>query len=75
MAKAPVPKSLKWIRQIFAAKAARSGGIVRRKVYSVKKYASQKALRDEVKRRGFHMLRIEDQYLISCNKGYFRVIC
>jgi hypothetical protein len=75
MALRTIPASQKWIGQIFSAKQAKRGGIVRRKVTSVKKYATVKDLKAEVKRRGFHMLRSGDQYLIFCHKGAFRVIC
>ena len=70
-----IPRNKKWIGQIFAAKAAKNGGIVRRKVSSVKQYATVNELRAEVKARGFHMLRVEEQYLIICSSGNFRVIC
>jgi hypothetical protein len=64
-----------WITKIFAAKQARRGGVVRRKVTSVVKNATIKALRIEVKRRGFHMLRTGGQFLIFCHQGDFKVIC
>jgi hypothetical protein len=70
-----VPTDTFWIQQIFRAKAARNGGIVRRKVESVKKYASLAQLRAEVRRRRFHMLQTGDQYLIICNDGFFKTIC
>ena len=63
-----------WIARIFRAKAARTGGIVRRKVSSVIKYASVSALKREVRRRGFHLVRAGDDFLIFCNAGNFRVI-
>lgn len=63
-----------WIYQIFRAKAATTGGIVRRKIESVKKYASFKELLREVRRRGFHLLRCGDQYIILCNKGVMKVV-
>ena len=37
-----------FINDIFRAKAAKSGGIVRRKVANVEKYASRKYLLEEV---------------------------
>jgi hypothetical protein len=41
----------------------------------VKKYASFKDLKHEVKRRGFHLLRTGDQYVILCHTGELRIIC
>jgi hypothetical protein len=64
-----------WVSQIFRAKAAKNGGIVRRRIVSVDKNASQAELRDEVRRRGFHMVRSGNQLIILCNKGEFKVIC
>lgn len=75
MARRVIPASNRWIAQIFSAQAAKKGGIVRRKVSSVKRYTTIKALRSEVKARGFHMLRSGDQYLIFCHRGDFKVIC
>jgi hypothetical protein len=64
-----------WIRQIFLAQAARNGGVVRRKIDSVARFASHQALEAEVRRRGFHMVISGDQYVILCNAGQFQVIC
>lgn len=65
----------KWIRQIFRAQAVRNGGIVRRKVASVEKYASLADLESEVRRRDFHMIRTGDQIVIICNTGHAQLIC
>ena len=70
-----IPTGQAWIRQIFRAQAERNGGIVRRKVDNVKRYATVKDLKAEVRRRKFHMLQTGDQFLIICNPGYFRTIC
>lgn len=74
-----IPKGKQWVNQIFNAKAARNGGVLRRKVASVQKYASYGDLHAEVLKRGFHLLRIGDkisgQYVILCNPGNMKVIC
>jgi hypothetical protein len=75
MATRVIPTHGRWIGQVFTSQSARNGGIVRRKVSSVKKYATIKELKAEVKRQGFHMLRSGDQFLIFCHQGDFRVIC
>jgi len=64
-----------YINAIFDAKAARTGGIVRRKIQDVEKYASYRYLVEEVARRGFHLLEVGNQYLIICNSGVCRFIC
>jgi len=75
MAKKSKATAKELISQVFSAKAARNGGIVRRKISSVALYASEKALQAEVKRRKFHMVITGDQYVIMCNKGDWQVIC
>ncbi len=64
-----------WVNQIFKAKAAKNGGIVRRQVASVQKHSSEAELKKEVKRRRFHMVRSGHQYVIICNTGQFKLIC
>lgn len=75
MARSPRLTSKQWIAQIFQAQAARNGGIVRRKMSSVARYASAADLEAEVKRRKFHMVVSGDQYVILCNTGQFHLIC
>ena len=56
-----------WINQIFQAGQANCGNIVRRNVYDVDKFAGFHNLLSEVRRRGYHMVRMGDQYVIYCN--------
>ncbi len=63
-----------YINAIFAAKAAKSGGIVRRSIANVKKYASAGYLIAEVNRLGFHIIENGDQYIIICNSGNCKLI-
>lgn len=62
-----------FINQIFEAKVVGKGGIVRRKIASVEKYASFKYLMKEVEIRGFHLIQTGDQYVIFCNPGNFKL--
>lgn len=64
-----------WLNKVFKAGQVNKGGVVRRSVTSVKKYASIKELQNEVRIRRFHLLRMGDQYVIVCNGGYLRLIC
>jgi hypothetical protein len=75
MARKPRLSSDAWIKQIFQAKAAKTGGIVRRQITSVAQFASSAALEAEVKARGFHMVETGAQYVIFCHTGNFRMIC
>jgi hypothetical protein len=64
-----------YIRAIFRADSAKTGGIVRRRVEDVHEKASLSALQEEVKARGFHLLESGEQYIVICNAGEFKVHC
>jgi len=63
-----------WIDQIFKSKQAHIGGIVRRSVMSVKRFATVKKLRNAVASRGFHMVRNGDQFVIFCNTQGLKIV-
>lgn len=58
-----------WLAQIFEGAAAQSGGVVRRPVRDVEQTIGRDRLRQEVKRRGYHMIECGGQFLIICSKG------
>lgn len=64
-----------WIAQIFSAKAALNGGVIRRSIAWVEAEIGRRALIQEVQRRGFHMIETGGQFVIICNRGGIRVIC
>lgn len=66
--------AFEYINQIFRAKAVENGGIVRRKIVNVEKFASTRHLVKEVETRGFHLIETGDQYVIICNSGNFRLL-
>jgi len=63
-----------FVNRIFEAKAARNGGVVRRKIKDVERYASLKYLIKEVDVRRFHLIRTGDQYVIICNMGELKLL-
>ncbi len=63
-----------WIEKIFEAKIVGRGGIVRRKIGSVARFASVAQLRAEVIQRGFHMVKVGDQFVIYCRSDV-EMIC
>lgn len=63
-----------YIKRIFKSKAAKNGGVVRRKIAAVKKYASPAYLLKEVEERGFHLIETDDQYVIFCSTGSFKLL-
>jgi hypothetical protein len=64
-----------WIDQIFASISAREGGIVRRSVLSVEREIGRGRLELEVRRRGYHLIEAEEQFIIICNSAPLRIIC
>lgn len=64
-----------WIARIFSARMADQGGVVRRKASWVYREVGVDRLTDEVRARGFHMVRSGDQFVIFCNGGMFQIIC
>jgi len=63
-----------WINQIFGAREASSGGVVRRQKTDVEKYASFEALKTAVTNRRFHLLELVDQYVIICDVSPMTII-
>lgn len=71
----PAPHNPGWRNRLFGAKAAQSGGVIRRKKRDVHREIGYAALVAEVQARGFHLIECGDQYLIICHDGQMRVIC
>lgn len=66
----------RWIRRIFTAGATQHGGIVYRGVDQVRRWASLKELKAEVRERGFHLLQVGDLYVIVCQSpASIKVVC
>ncbi len=64
-----------WIRLVFAAKAVKKGGVVRRSVAWVEREIGRDRFVREVRRRGFHMLECGGQFVVICNSAGLRVVC
>lgn len=64
-----------WINQIFSAKSAQRGGVVRRSIRWVEREVGRDRFEAEVRRRGFHMIECGTQLVVICNGGALRVIC
>jgi hypothetical protein len=64
-----------WITQVFSARAARSGGVVRRSAYWIDREIGRERFETEVRARGFHMVECGGQIVVICNGGGLRVIC
>ena len=59
--------------QLFSAKAARSGGIVRRAVRDVEREVGRDAMIAEVERRGFHLIECAGQFIVVCASDHMTV--
>ncbi len=64
-----------WLLQLFSAKTARQGGIVRRSVRDVERIVGRENFQAELMRRGFHAVENSGQYVIFCNNAPVHVVC
>lgn len=63
-----------WFRQMMSSRAARDGGVVRRKVRDVERIVGRAAFEAEIRRRGFHVVENAGQFVIFCNAESIRQI-
>ena len=63
-----------WLRQLFSAKAAVDGGVIRRQVRDVERILGRDCFETEVRRRGYRMVESSGQYIIFCNRAPVRII-
>jgi hypothetical protein len=64
-----------WVRQWFSARAAREGGMVRRRIDYVEQYASLAEIKREAEARGWHVLVVGEQVVVLCHEGALQVVC
>jgi hypothetical protein len=69
------PLGQDWLDQIFRAKAAREGGVIRRKLADIDREIGRAALEREVRRRGYHMLECGGHAVILCTREPIRILC
>jgi hypothetical protein len=62
-----------WVDLVFSAKAAQ-GGVVRRAIGWVATEVGHDRFAEEVRRRGFHLLLTQTQYIVICNAGPVRML-
>ena len=63
-----------WFRHLFDAKAARDGGVVRRKVRDMELMVGRDLFEREIARRGFSVVENAGQVVIFCNCEPVRLI-
>jgi len=63
-----------WIDQIFAAKAAEKGGVIRRSMTWVDREIGRDRFLAEVRDRGYHLIETADQFVVICHNGPIRLV-
>jgi hypothetical protein len=63
-----------WLRQIFSAKSAQDGGIVRRSLRDVDRVIGRAAFKRELHRRGYSAVFNAGQIVIFCNREPVRLL-
>jgi hypothetical protein len=69
----PLPLSADaWVSHLFSSKAARDGGVIRRKLRDIERYVGREAFLQELQRRGFTAVENAGQLMIFCNREPIR---
>lgn len=63
-----------WIEQMFDARAAQTGGLIRRSIAWVRRLGLEAELFAAVKRRGFRLYESETQYVILCRRDITEIV-
>ena len=58
-----------WIAQIFSSKAAQIGAVIHRPVQWIDREVGRDRFVTEIRRRGFHLIRTADQFVVICHGG------
>ena len=67
----PLPVAItpdRWIIQVFSARAAAEGGMLRRQIADVERLAGRDRFLMEVRRRGFRAVENFGQFIVFCNQ-------
>lgn len=59
---------------MFSAKAAKSGGVIRRNIAWIEREVGRELFEDEVRRRGYHLIEAGNQLVVICNRQDLRLI-
>lgn len=63
-----------WFQHLFHSKAARDGGVVRRKIRDMERFVGRDLFCAEIARRGYTAIENGDQVIIFCNAQPFAVL-
>ncbi|MEL7133717.1 MAG: N-(5'-phosphoribosyl)anthranilate isomerase [Pseudomonadota bacterium] len=63
-----------WLDQIFSAKSALQGGVVRRKVRDIDRLVGRPLFREELRKRGYRAIENNGNFVIFCNRAPLRIL-
>ena len=63
-----------WLDQIFSAKSALQGGVVRRKVRDIDRLVGRPLFREELRKRGYRAIEDNGNFVIFCNRAPLRIL-
>ena len=63
-----------WLDQMFTTKAAQKGAVVRRSTAWVDREVGRDLFMQEVRNRGFHLIRTADQFIVVCHSGPIEIL-
>ncbi len=64
----------RWIIQMFSARAAAEGGMIRRQVADVERLVGRERFLFEVRRRGFRAVENSGQFIVFCNQEPVKIL-
>ena len=63
-----------WVIHVFSSRAAREGGVVRRKIRDIERYVGLEPFLIELERRGYKAVENAGQLVIFCNREPVRIM-
>lgn len=63
-----------WLRHLLSSRAARDGGVIRRKIRDIERFVGRGAFLEEMRRRGSAVVENSGQFVIFCNRDPLRRI-
>ncbi|UKF26682.1 MULTISPECIES: N-(5'-phosphoribosyl)anthranilate isomerase [Clavibacter] len=64
-----------YVTEFFAAAAAATGGVIRRKESDVDRVGALPEILQEARDRGWHVIRTGDQIVVLCHPGEVNILC
>ena len=58
-----------WLEGVFHCRAPATGGVIRRQVMDVEREVGRRVFENEVRKRGFRLIRTRHHFLIVCDDG------